>query len=173
MLMIIKLTLVYHQNALTLSGLLNFIDGLWSSCGDEKIIVFTTNHKDRLDPALLRPGRMDMHIHMSYCTFSGFKVLASNYLGIKSHCKFNEIEKLIAEVEVTPAEIAEELMKSEQVETALEKVVELMCKKRAESAGKRGSVEGGGDKKEEGIKEEGEKKVTGIKRKARRGRSRR
>ncbi|KAM0970368.1 hypothetical protein COP2_018833 [Malus domestica] len=37
-------------------GLLNFIDGLWSSFGDERIIVFTTNKKDRLDPALLRPG---------------------------------------------------------------------------------------------------------------------
>ncbi|KAE8694493.1 P-loop containing nucleoside triphosphate hydrolases superfamily protein isoform 3 [Hibiscus syriacus] len=43
----------------TLSGLLNFIDGLWSSCGNERIIIFTTNHKDKLDPALLRPGRMD------------------------------------------------------------------------------------------------------------------
>ncbi|KAI3467683.1 hypothetical protein Pfo_024346 [Paulownia fortunei] len=155
------------QNLLTLSGLLNFIDGLWSSCGDERIIVFTTNHKDRLDPALLRPGRMDMHIHMSYCTFSGFKILASNYLGIKSHCKFNEIERLIAEVEVTPAEIAEELMKSEQVETALEKVVKFLCKKREECAGKRDGVEGGGEKKEEEIKAEGEKKVIGKKRKAR------
>ncbi|CAE6137534.1 unnamed protein product [Arabidopsis arenosa] len=44
----------------TLSGLLNFVDGLWSSCVEERIIVFTTNHKEKLDPALLRPGRMDM-----------------------------------------------------------------------------------------------------------------
>ncbi|KAI4295499.1 hypothetical protein L6164_035541 [Bauhinia variegata] len=56
----------------TLSGLLNFIDGLWSSCGDESIIAFTTNHRDRLDTALPRPGRMDVHIHMSYCTPCGF-----------------------------------------------------------------------------------------------------
>ncbi|KAH9696272.1 hypothetical protein KPL71_023117 [Citrus sinensis] len=33
----------------TRSGLLNFIDGLWSSCGDERIIVFTTNQKEKLD----------------------------------------------------------------------------------------------------------------------------
>ncbi|PHU27641.1 hypothetical protein BC332_05973 [Capsicum chinense] len=44
---------------LTLSGLLNFIDGIWSACGQERIIIFTTNHKDRLDPALIRRGRMD------------------------------------------------------------------------------------------------------------------
>ncbi|KAF8018704.1 hypothetical protein BT93_H3566 [Corymbia citriodora subsp. variegata] len=41
------------ENQVTLSGFLNFIDGLWSSCGDERIIIFTTNHKEKLDPALL------------------------------------------------------------------------------------------------------------------------
>jgi len=111
---------------LTLSGLLNFIDGLWSCCGDERIIVFTTNHKDRLDPALLRPGRMDMHIHMSYCTPCGFKILASNYLGLTNHSLFTEIEKLITEVEVTPAEIAEELMKSDEADVALKGLVKYL-----------------------------------------------
>ena len=43
--------------------------------------MFTTNHKEKLDPALLRPGRMDMHVHMSYLTMDGFKQLVSNYLG--------------------------------------------------------------------------------------------
>ncbi|GAV85829.1 AAA domain-containing protein, partial [Cephalotus follicularis] len=106
--------------SLTISkGLLNFIDGLWSSCGAEKIIVFTTNHKDRLDPALLRPGRMDMHIHMSYCTPGGFKTLASNYLGVISHNLLPHIDGLLREVEATPAEIAEELMKSEDPDIAL------------------------------------------------------
>ncbi|KAL7241224.1 hypothetical protein ACSBR2_006780 [Camellia fascicularis] len=117
---------------LTLSGLLNFMDGLWSSCGDEKIIIFTTNHKDRLDPALLRPGRMDMHIHMSYCTPCGFKILASNYLGMKNHSMFTEIEKLVTEVEVTPAEIAEELMRSEETVKALERLVTFLNVKKTE-----------------------------------------
>lgn len=86
--------------------MLNFIDGLWSSCGDERIIVFTTNHKNRLDPALLRPGRMDMHIHMSYCNPSGFMILVSNYLGINDHNLFPEIDELLTKLEVTPAKIA-------------------------------------------------------------------
>ncbi|KAM0984327.1 hypothetical protein ACFX15_011370 [Malus domestica] len=108
-----------NDSQLTLSGLLNFTDGLWSSCGDERIIVFTTNYKEKLDPALLRPGRMDMHIHMSYCTPSGFKILASNYLGIKTHHLFDEIEEFLKQLEVTPAEIAEQLMKSEEADKAL------------------------------------------------------
>ncbi|GJT44489.1 AAA+ ATPase domain-containing protein [Tanacetum coccineum] len=79
----------------SLSGLLNFIDGLWSCCGDERIIIFTTNHKERLDPALLRPGRMDVHIHMSYLTTDGFNTLAANYLNIDHHWRFREIQTLI------------------------------------------------------------------------------
>lgn len=121
---------------LTLSGLLNFIDGLWSSCGDERIIVFTTNHKDRLDPALLRPGRMDMHINMSYCTSRGFKILASNYLGIhqrSAHHLFGEIEGLIDSTEVTPAEVAEELMKSDDVDVVFGELVNFLKRKKVAS----------------------------------------
>ncbi|KAL9293074.1 AAA-ATPase [Arabidopsis thaliana] len=33
-----------NKSFVTLSGLLNFIDGIWSACGQERIIVFTTNH---------------------------------------------------------------------------------------------------------------------------------
>ena len=118
---------------LTLSGLLNFIDGLWSSCGDERIIVFTTNHKDRLDPALLRPGRMDMHINMSYCNLHGFKQLATTYLGIRGHHHlFGEIEGLMGETQVTPAQIAEELMRSEDADVALQGVIKLLKRKKME-----------------------------------------
>uniref|UniRef100_A0A7N2M4L6 AAA-type ATPase N-terminal domain-containing protein n=1 Tax=Quercus lobata TaxID=97700 RepID=A0A7N2M4L6_QUELO len=56
------------------------------SCGDERIIVFTTNHKDwldMLDHALLRPSGIDMHVNMSYSTMDGFKLLASTYLRIE------------------------------------------------------------------------------------------
>ncbi|OMP01403.1 hypothetical protein COLO4_11915 [Corchorus olitorius] len=116
----------YPQYQLTLSGLLNFIDGLWSSCGDERIIVFTTNHKDKLDPALLRPGRMDMHIHMSYCTPCGFKKLASNYLEIQEHPLFLQIEELLKITQVTPAQVGEQLMKDEEPEIVLQGLIEFL-----------------------------------------------
>lgn len=121
-----------EDDKITLSGLLNFIDGLWSSCGDERIIVFTTNHKDRLDPALLRPGRMDVHIEMSHCTFSGFRVLASNYLKTEEHRLFKKIEDLFQRVKVTPAEVAGELMKSNNSDVALENLVKFLQKKKHE-----------------------------------------
>ncbi|KFK26001.1 hypothetical protein AALP_AA8G190000 [Arabis alpina] len=125
------------QGPLTLSGLLNFIDGLWSSCGDERIIIFTTNHKDRLDPALLRPGRMDMHIYMGHCSFQGFKTLASNYLCLNDptmpHRLYPEIERLMEGDVITPAQVAEELMKSEDADMALEGLVDVLKKMRLKS----------------------------------------
>ncbi|KAG9459253.1 hypothetical protein H6P81_003761 [Aristolochia fimbriata] len=122
------------ESNITLSGLLNFIDGLWSSCGNERIIIFTTNHKEKLDPALLRPGRMDMHIHMSYCTPAGFKILANNYLGIQDHRLFGDIEALILDqVKVTPAQVAEELMKhADKPDVCLNRLLQFLCGKKTE-----------------------------------------
>ncbi|KAJ9672441.1 hypothetical protein PVL29_025879 [Vitis rotundifolia] len=93
----------------TLSGLLNFIDGLWSACGGERVIVFTTNHIEKLDQALIRKGRMDKHIELSYCSFEAFKVLARNYLNVESHHLFPKISELLREVDMTPADVAEHL----------------------------------------------------------------
>ncbi|KAK1417126.1 hypothetical protein QVD17_26248 [Tagetes erecta] len=105
-----------NNNSITLSGLLNFTDGLWSCCGSERIFVFTTNHIEKLDPALLRSGRMDMHVLMSYCTFPSLKILLKNYLG----CEDGDIEKgvmddlaaVIDKAEMTPADISEVLIKN-------------------------------------------------------------
>ncbi|XP_024982065.1 AAA-ATPase At3g50940-like [Cynara cardunculus var. scolymus] len=118
------------EKEVTLSGFLNFVDGLWSSCGDERIIIFTTNRKNKLDPALIRPGRMDLHIHMSYCTPCGFRLLASNYLGITQHDLFNQIEDLMSEVNVTPAEVAEQLLKDDDPSVVLDGLIKFIDVKR-------------------------------------------
>lgn len=111
----------------TLSGLLNFIDGLWSACGGEKLIVFTTNYVENLDPALIRKGRMDKHVELSYCSFEAFKVLARNYLKLESHHLFDTIHRLLGETKMTPADVAEHLMPKMPTgdpETCLESLVE-------------------------------------------------
>lgn len=43
----------------TFSGLLNALDGVASSTS-QRILFLTTNHLERLDPALIRPGRVDL-----------------------------------------------------------------------------------------------------------------
>ncbi|KAK8959242.1 hypothetical protein KSP40_PGU009017 [Platanthera guangdongensis] len=125
-----KETKSHNNNDVTLSALLNLIDGLWSTSGEERIIVLTTNYKDQLDPALLRPGRMDMHIHMGYCGPDSFRVLASNYHAIDEHPLFEEIDCLLKEVEATPAEVAEELMRSDDADIALGALILFLQNKR-------------------------------------------
>jgi chaperone BCS1 len=99
-----------EESKVTLSGLLNFIDGLWSACGGERLIVFTTNYVEKLDPALIRRGRMDKHIELSYCRFEAFKGLAKSYLKTESHPLFGRISELLEETNMSPADVAEHLM---------------------------------------------------------------
>ena len=44
------------------SGLLNALDGVGAQEG--RIVVLTTNHRERLDPALIRPGRVDLEVEL-------------------------------------------------------------------------------------------------------------
>jgi mitochondrial chaperone BCS1 len=46
----------------TLSGLLNVLDGVGSQEG--RIVIMTTNKPELLDPALVRPGRVDLKVHL-------------------------------------------------------------------------------------------------------------
>lgn len=68
---------------ITFSGLLNAIDGINDDVG--KILFLTTNHIEKLDGALLRPGRIDLKLELGYVNdelarllfdkfFSGYKL---------------------------------------------------------------------------------------------------
>ena len=50
------------RTTISFSGLLNALDGVGAQEG--RIIVLTTNHRERLDPALIRPGRIDVEIEL-------------------------------------------------------------------------------------------------------------
>ncbi|KAK5001177.1 Complex III assembly protein translocase and chaperone [Elasticomyces elasticus] len=56
----------YNGPTVTFSGLLNALDGVASA--EERIIFMTTNHIDRLDEALIRPGRVDMTVRLGEAT---------------------------------------------------------------------------------------------------------
>ncbi|KAI8533824.1 hypothetical protein RHMOL_Rhmol10G0039800 [Rhododendron molle] len=118
-----------RESKVTLSGLLNFMDGLWSACAGERIIVVTTNHVEKLDPALIRRGRMDKHIELSYCGYEAFKVLAKNFLDIDSHDLFGTIRELLEQRNMSPADVAESLMHktlSRDVETCLKNLIQAL-----------------------------------------------
>lgn len=56
----------YSGASVTFSGLLNALDGVVA--GEERISFLTTNHVDRLDEALIRPGRVDMTVRIGEAT---------------------------------------------------------------------------------------------------------
>ncbi|KAK4750102.1 hypothetical protein SAY87_027551 [Trapa incisa] len=151
-----------ESSKVTLSGLLNFIDGIWSACGQERIIIFTTNFLDKLDPALIRRGRMDKHIEMSYCSFQAFKVLAKNYLELESHHLFDEIEVMLKETNITPADVAENLMpksSKETPETCLRSLIKAIKEAKEEAEKKKKAEEEEEESKKKKAKEEEEERA--------------
>lgn len=101
--------LMEKSTAVSFSGVLSFMDGLLTSCcGEERLMVFTTNGKEGIDPAILRPGRVDVHIHFPLCDFVAFKNLANSYLGLKEHKLFPQVEEIFQNgSSLSPAEIGE------------------------------------------------------------------
>jgi chaperone BCS1 len=97
--------------SLSFSGLLNILDGISSVQGI--LTIFTTNHFDKIDPALLRPGRADLKLEIQ--TPEGKE--------IKRYLEFIFNSKIDGEIatDKTPAEI-ENLVK--QNKTNLTKVLE-------------------------------------------------
>lgn len=70
-----------QPNRVTLSGLLNCLDGIMSREGC--INVMTTNHRDTLDEALIRPGRVDVELEFSYADEDQKKRMALALSGLE------------------------------------------------------------------------------------------
>ena len=50
---------------ITLSFILNILDGILETPG--RILIMTSNYPEKLDKALLRPGRIDINLEVGYC----------------------------------------------------------------------------------------------------------
>ncbi|KAJ7214490.1 P-loop containing nucleoside triphosphate hydrolase protein [Mycena pura] len=89
--------------AITLSGLLNVIDGVGSEEG--KLFFATTNYIDRLDAALLRPGRIDRKIEYALSTDEQTRALFVKFFPEARFPQFahaTETEKRNADAEKNP-----------------------------------------------------------------------
>jgi mitochondrial chaperone BCS1 len=63
----------------TKAGLLNALDGITTP--DGRIFVMTTNYVENLDPALIRPGRADVHEEFKYLDKKGQERMAERFYG--------------------------------------------------------------------------------------------
>lgn len=159
-----------EDETVTLSGLLNFTDGLWSCCGEEKIMVFTTNYKGGVDKALLRPGRMDVHLQLGGCGGHVMREMLGKYGGEEVEDDEEELVEMAERcvrkgVVMTAAEVGEVLLRNKgEREVA---VKELVGELEGRINGGAGSEELEEEWEEEGMEEE----VVGAREKRRRGRN--
>ena len=62
-----------------LTGLLNVLDGVVDS--PNRIVIMTTNHPERLDPALIRPGRINKKLLLGYLQLPAAREMVRHYFG--------------------------------------------------------------------------------------------
>lgn len=90
----------------TFSGLLNCLDGVAST--EARILFMTTNYLDRLDPALIRPGRVDVKEYIGWCSGHQLKMMFLRfYRGGQSEQQAIEFAERVVAMgkNVSPAQI--------------------------------------------------------------------
>ena len=93
----------------TLSGLLNALDGVATPHG--LVTIMTSNHPERLDEALLRPGRVDLREH--------FGLAGATEIGQLLGRWFGEDVSFDLDIHLPPAQVTEICKRSEQLDDAL------------------------------------------------------
>jgi chaperone BCS1 len=69
------------KDELNLTGLLNALDGVVETPG--RIVIMTTNHPEMLDPALIRPGRMDKQLELGFMVAADVVAMIEHYYQTK------------------------------------------------------------------------------------------
>lgn len=78
---------------LTFSGLLNALDGVAST--EARIVFMTTNHVNRLDRALIRPGRVDVKAQIDYCTSYQLEQMFQRFYPEEPESRANEFAQKV------------------------------------------------------------------------------
>jgi hypothetical protein len=66
-----------EKDTFDLSFLLNLLDGTLEANG--RIIAFSSNYPERIDKALIRPGRVDMIVHFKNCSRAVLKEMVDAF----------------------------------------------------------------------------------------------
>ena len=91
------------SSRLTLASLLEVLDGVMEMAG--RMLIITTNYPEKLDKALIRPGRIDMKVHFGPMTSKNILDMFQYYFetGVPPDFDFS----LLPERKWTPAEVTQ------------------------------------------------------------------
>uniref|UniRef100_A0A6C0JFX5 AAA+ ATPase domain-containing protein n=1 Tax=viral metagenome TaxID=1070528 RepID=A0A6C0JFX5_9ZZZZ len=111
-----------EKDALDLSFLLNLLDGTLEANG--RILIITTNFPERIDRALIRPGRIDMIVHFQKCTLAVLNEMVNSF-----YDKQVVLTDTNLDGKWTPAEVNQILFRNfEDPDAGIRELVELATK---------------------------------------------
>jgi ATP-dependent 26S proteasome regulatory subunit len=90
------------NDKLNLGFFLNLIDGVLETPG--RILILSTNYPDKLDRALVRPGRIDMKVHMEKCSHQMIRDIIKHYYERDDYVEESIVDSLYMK-DITPAEL--------------------------------------------------------------------
>mmetsp|Transcript_22399 Transcript_22399/g.38264 ORF Transcript_22399/g.38264 Transcript_22399/m.38264 type:complete len:604 (-) Transcript_22399:295-2106(-) len=105
---------------LNLAGLLNVLDGVVDTPG--RMLVLTSNHPERLDPALIRPGRIDRCLLLDHLRVDEAAQMISHYFGgadVGAEQR-ERLEGILAREQVTPASMEQLCAEFDSVDELLD-----------------------------------------------------
>ncbi|GLD98377.1 hypothetical protein PINS_up007074 [Pythium insidiosum] len=113
------------SDKLNLAGLLNVLDGVIDCPG--RILIMTTNHPEKLDPALVRPGRVNKKMLLSYMSAEQVQEMLAYYFSTQlNEQQRQRVVKAIGlgdidsrRLRVTPAHVEEICAECDALDDAL------------------------------------------------------
>merc|ERR1711953_164497 len=93
----------WKSSKLTLATLLEVLDGVMEM--DGRMLIITTNYPERLDKALIRPGRIDMKVKFGLCTAASIVQMYQHYFETELPSSFDR-SRLQDDV-YSPAEVTQ------------------------------------------------------------------
>lgn len=112
----IKLSEHDENDKITLSYILNLIDGVLEQSG--RIMIITSNHPEKLDEALIRPGRIDMKVKFSKCSVE----MINDILKLYFNQSVQDIS-ILKNDHFTPAEVFEMCFNINHFDSVVEKLI--------------------------------------------------
>jgi SpoVK/Ycf46/Vps4 family AAA+-type ATPase len=106
------------RDELNLSGLLNVLDGVVDTPG--RMLIMTTNHPEMLDPALIRPGRIDKKMFLGYLKCNDMILMLEHYFQGKLDQEQRDRVKCAVsdppQLKLTPAQVEQMACEHEEIE---------------------------------------------------------
>ena len=104
-----------QNNSVNFSTILNTLDGF--ACKNRLITFMTTNHKEKLDPSLIRPGRIDSIYEFSFASKLQIKEMLESYF--PGNIFYEEFKESLTNKKITTAALQKFLFENRNSDNLL------------------------------------------------------